>query len=58
MASKMGEFRKIAGDFETMLKGVVQTVAVASTEMKATGWTMGDTEEGTSPTAAAGCGRG
>lgn len=58
MASKMGEFRKIAGDLETMLKGVVQTVAVAPTEMKATGWTMGDTEEGTSPTAAAGCGRG
>jgi hypothetical protein len=53
IASKVREFRKIADNFEAMIKGVVQTVAAASTEMKATARTIGVTAERTSQRAIA-----
>ena len=48
IATKVGEFRKLADNFEIMVKDVVETVANSSTKMKAAAGTLGVTANGTS----------
>ncbi|QEX20503.1 chemotaxis protein [Hypericibacter adhaerens] len=47
IAAKVGEFRKLTGDFEIAVKDVVKTVAASSTEMKAAAGTLGTTANDT-----------